>query len=142
MKTSGFQAAVAKRNTVIFCIAVIIWLPLLASAFAPVSVQYAKIWSGKSRLSLHAISKADDVYTVQILMSDTGGGHRASANACETHLMYSILENLNVTSSIFTLNMAPFGLIMVMWKAISSWPNIAFYGMPFINLERQILGFG
>lgn len=81
MKTSGFQAAVAKRNTVIFCIAVIIWLPLLASAFAPVSVQYAKIWSGKSRLSLHASSKADDVYTVQILMSDTGGGHRASANA-------------------------------------------------------------
>jgi hypothetical protein len=26
-------------------------------------------------------SASDDVYTVQILMSDTGGGHRASANA-------------------------------------------------------------
>ena len=35
---------------------------------------------------LQLSSKADDVCTVQILMSDTGGGHRASANALKDAL--------------------------------------------------------
>jgi len=34
----------------------------------------------------HADTDRDDVYTVQILMSDTGGGHRASADALEDAL--------------------------------------------------------
>ena len=61
------------------------YFSFLASAFSPSSVQFSRSsfrsTDDVSRLLLGAASSADDVCTVQILMSDTGGGHRASANA-------------------------------------------------------------
>lgn len=38
-------------------------------------------FKSRIKVSSSAAATADDTYTVQILMSDTGGGHRASANA-------------------------------------------------------------
>ena len=69
----------------------IIWLISLSSvslAFQPLSLtrrchhnKHPRSIVTKSTTSLSAQSNNDDVATIQILMSDTGGGHRASANA-------------------------------------------------------------
>jgi hypothetical protein len=66
-------------------------LGLSVDGFAPSStsqirgrnLQDTSIQDGGSAslISLFASTRSDDVCTVQILMSDTGGGHRASANA-------------------------------------------------------------
>jgi 1,2-diacylglycerol 3-beta-galactosyltransferase len=68
---------------------VLLFLPLLAllgsvDAFSTPSVKHPSagtsshttLWARKTQ-----VLDAEDVATVQILMSDTGGGHRASANA-------------------------------------------------------------
>lgn len=49
---------------------------VLSTAFEGRSLTFSDSIRLRSSLSTN-----DDVYTVQILMSDTGGGHRASANA-------------------------------------------------------------
>lgn len=57
-----------------------IWInPFLGAAFAPIN--FGRTTTRRIELSRIASSSSDDIYTVQILMSDTGGGHRASANA-------------------------------------------------------------
>ena len=70
-----------------------IWLACLVSAsfaFQPSIHQHATskyhsssttIKTRKQSTLLSATTKEDDIATIQILMSDTGGGHRASANA-------------------------------------------------------------
>lgn len=78
-----------------------VWLALLCQtqavyAFSPLSLSHPSSWdrhvsnfhrpTPASAVFLRATSSStsndgDDVYTIQILMSDTGGGHRASANA-------------------------------------------------------------
>ena len=55
-------------------------LPFWASAFTPFSIKQSTYSPNFVSTALRASSN-DDVCTVQILMSDTGGGHRASANA-------------------------------------------------------------
>ena len=65
------------RLPLLFCILV------LCEAFVPPNGISCKAVR-ESRFLLHAslsTSDSDQAYTVQILMSDTGGGHRASANA-------------------------------------------------------------
>jgi 1,2-diacylglycerol 3-beta-galactosyltransferase len=56
-------------------------IPFLASSFVPASVDLGRTTRKRFELRRMASSTSDDVCTVQILMSDTGGGHRASANA-------------------------------------------------------------
>ena len=61
----------------------------VATAFQPSSVGrqallrpvQTQTYKQSSTTSLHAANEEEDVATIQILMSDTGGGHRASANA-------------------------------------------------------------
>eukprot|EP00565_Helicotheca_tamesis_P001192 CAMPEP_0185725936 /NCGR_PEP_ID=MMETSP1171-20130828/2059_1 /TAXON_ID=374046 /ORGANISM="Helicotheca tamensis, Strain CCMP826" /LENGTH=500 /DNA_ID=CAMNT_0028394181 /DNA_START=94 /DNA_END=1596 /DNA_ORIENTATION=- len=48
---------------------------------SPLRVQQQRRASSSSLYSSVTASRDDDVCTIQILMSDTGGGHRASANA-------------------------------------------------------------
>lgn len=70
-------------------LALLAGFPLLASSFAPGStfVTYQTVHTDEYRakcldlVRVGASNGNDDVCTVQILMSDTGGGHRASANA-------------------------------------------------------------
>lgn len=77
------------KSVYLWIIALLCCLPLIATAFSPVSVESTRggLWSTaangfcQSNLVRTAASKSGDVCTVQILMSDTGGGHRASANA-------------------------------------------------------------
>lgn len=59
-----------------------------ASAFTRLATSRSASYGGSyiaptavSAKVLHQSSSSDDVCTIQILMSDTGGGHRASANA-------------------------------------------------------------
>jgi 1,2-diacylglycerol 3-beta-galactosyltransferase len=59
----------------------ICFIPFLASSFVPASVDLGRTTRKSFELGRMASSTSDDVCTVQILMSDTGGGHRASANA-------------------------------------------------------------
>ena len=65
----------------------LILLALVASgveSFAPPAARSSALLQSNLQSNLHArvqTADRDDVYTVQILMSDTGGGHRASANA-------------------------------------------------------------
>mmetsp|Transcript_97356 Transcript_97356/g.272452 ORF Transcript_97356/g.272452 Transcript_97356/m.272452 type:complete len:479 (+) Transcript_97356:126-1562(+) len=67
-----------------FCI-----LGLSANGFTPYAtsqirgrnIQHTTIHNGNPLISLYSSKSSDGVCTVQILMSDTGGGHRASANA-------------------------------------------------------------
>lgn len=70
-----------------------IWLACLLSAtlaFQPLihqqhatSIHHSSstITSTRKQSTLLSATKEDDIATIQILMSDTGGGHRASANA-------------------------------------------------------------
>jgi len=68
-----------------FLVALVVWSP--AVAFSPQSRQAfhsrssARIAGGNGLPPLGSALPSDDICTVQILMSDTGGGHRASANA-------------------------------------------------------------
>jgi hypothetical protein len=63
--------------------------PLLVAAFSPRSTTQATTHGLRrvtdapcaSRVALSATSTGEDPCTIQILISDTGGGHRASANA-------------------------------------------------------------
>jgi len=55
------------------------WIPFLATAFvAPTLKTSANL---PRSFQIASTSTSEDVCTVQILISDTGGGHRASANA-------------------------------------------------------------
>ena len=64
-----------------------VWLACLASssfAFQTSIHHHSSSTTIKTRKQLSTTllsSKEDDIATIQILMSDTGGGHRASANA-------------------------------------------------------------
>ncbi|KAL3944339.1 MAG: hypothetical protein SGBAC_001586 [Bacillariaceae sp.] len=60
---------------------ILLYILVLSKAF--VSPKGRSLTFGESRILLQSSLSTtdDDVYTVQILMSDTGGGHRASANA-------------------------------------------------------------
>jgi len=60
----------------------------VASAFQPSAVSRHVLrpvktssYKQSTSLLLAALTESEDVATIQILMSDTGGGHRASANA-------------------------------------------------------------
>ena len=65
--------------------------PVLAAAFSPGSprdFKTAASWRTRQAtlenlgpLKATSVGRGVDAYTIQILMSDTGGGHRASANA-------------------------------------------------------------
>ena len=55
-----------------------------AGAFAPGTISPGKTRNGRHAAAFTVLESSatnDDVCTIQILMSDTGGGHRASANA-------------------------------------------------------------
>jgi 1,2-diacylglycerol 3-beta-galactosyltransferase len=57
-------------------------IPLLISAFSPAATRVTAVRRvADSGIALYSTSTRDDVCNVQILISDTGGGHRASANA-------------------------------------------------------------
>jgi hypothetical protein len=73
-----------------YSIAALISLPALSAAFSRDShvLRSRTIFGGRQvdravngLVRVAAASDYEDVYTIQILMSDTGGGHRASANA-------------------------------------------------------------
>lgn len=58
------------------------YLPLLVSAFSPsLGQRTVHTFPPASYSALSSTTISEDPCTIQILMSDTGGGHRASANA-------------------------------------------------------------
>lgn len=87
-----YSSRTMKRSVLQACLKGFLWGLLsssAANAFAPVNPSRTRVVTSSSTPPLLALAAKtattaaadDDVCTIQILMSDTGGGHRASANA-------------------------------------------------------------
>ena len=81
LRSSGSRST----NVNLLALVAVCWIPFLVSAFSLSTIQRERIGRQVFTKTSHSFqldsSKSDDICTVQILMSDTGGGHRASANA-------------------------------------------------------------
>jgi len=76
-----------QSKLVTIAVALLVLLVKSSLSFSPAAglrsyrIQSSNLFYRPSSLLLRSVAKDNDVHTIQILMSDTGGGHRASANA-------------------------------------------------------------